>query len=160
MILIGIDTGVKTGFAYSVKGEFKKVSTETILSAQDAVFNISVEAALINTPCVVCIEDVRLRKWVAPNIGSERLQGIGSVKRDCSIWQEFCERHNIRYILVPPAHIETKTKDAYFKSVTGYQGRTSGHGRDAGMMIYKYYRLITKGVVAIPNLPSDKGGKA
>ncbi|CAM3970766.1 hypothetical protein PSAR109036_01915 [Psychrobacter arenosus] len=160
MILIGIDTGVKTGFAYSVAGEIQDIATETILSAQERVLAVRKSAEVKGVPYVVCIEDVRLRKWVAPNIGSERLQGIGSVKRDCSIWQEFCERHNIRYILVPPAHIETKTKDAYFKSVTGYQGRTSGHGRDAGMMIYKYHRLITKGVVAIPNLPKDKGSKA
>lgn len=155
MILIGIDTGVKTGFAYSVNGEIQDIATETILSAQELVLKICNRSNKDDIPCIVCIEDVRQRKWVAPNIGSERLQGIGSVKRDCSIWQEFCEHHNLRYLLIPPANIETKTKAAYFKSVTGYQGRTSEHGRDAGMMIYKYYRLITKGVVAIPKFPKE-----
>lgn len=153
MILIGIDTGVKTGFAYSVNGDIQNIATETILSAQERVLKISRRADQDGNTCIVCIEDVRQRKWVAPNIGSERLQGIGSVKRDCSIWQEFCEHHNLRHLLIPPANIKTKVKAAYFKSVTGYQGRTSEHGRDAGMMIYKYHRLITKGVVAIPEFP-------
>ncbi|MDO5769298.1 MAG: hypothetical protein Q4P13_07320 [Psychrobacter sp.] len=155
MILIGIDTGVKTGFAYSVNGEIQDIATETILSAQELVLKICNRSNKDDITCIVCIEDVRQRKWVAPNIGSERLQGIGSVKRDCSIWQEFCEYHNLRHLLIPPANIETKTKATYFKSVTGYQGRTSEHGRDAGMMIYKYYRLITKGVVAIPKFPKE-----
>jgi hypothetical protein len=45
MILIGIDTGVKTGFAHSIDGVLQDISTETILSAQERVLNIRDEAA-------------------------------------------------------------------------------------------------------------------
>lgn len=150
MILIGIDTGVKTGFAHSIDGVLQDVSTQTILSAQDRVLEIRDEAAQSDVKLVVCIEDVRKRTWVDPSIGSERLKGVGSVTRDCSIWQEFCERNGLRHILVPPSNIDTKRSAEDFEMITGWTARTSGHARDAGMMIYKYHRLIDKGVVDVP----------
>lgn len=150
MILIGIDTGVKTGYAHSIDGVLQEVSTQTILSAQDKVLDIRDEAAQSDIKLVVCIEDVRKRKWVDPSIGGERLKGVGSVTRDCSIWQEFCERNGLRHILVPPAHIDTKRKAKDFALITGWAARTSDHARDAGMLIYKYHRLIEKGMVDVP----------
>ncbi len=77
MILIGIDTGVKTGFAHSIDGVLQEVSTQTILSAQDRVLEIRDEAAQSDVELVVCIEDVRKRTWVDPSIGKERLKGVG-----------------------------------------------------------------------------------
>lgn len=161
MILIGIDTGVKTGFAHSIDGVLQEVSTQSILSAQDKVLDIRDEAAQSDVKLVVCIEDVRKRKWVDPSIGSERLKGVGSVTRDCSIWQEFCERNGLRHILVPPSHIDTKRNAKDFKLITGWSARTSEHARDAGMMIYKYHRLIEKGMVNVPapKAIKSKGGK-
>ena len=150
MILIGIDTGVKTGFAHSIDGVLQEVSTQTILSAQDKVLSIRDEAAQSDVKLVVCIEDVRKRTWVDPRIGKERMKGVGSVTRDCSIWQEFCERYDIPHLLVAPASIDTKRSAKDFKVITGWHGRTSEHSRDAGMMIYKYHRLINKGVVDVP----------
>lgn len=160
MILIGIDTGVKTGFAHSIDGVLQEVSTQSILSAQDKVLDIRDEAAQSDVKLVVCIEDVRKRKWVDPSIGNERLKGVGSVTRDCSIWQEFCERNGLRHILVAPANIDTKRNTKDFEMITGWTARTSGHARDAGMMIYKYHRLIEKGVVDVPApKPIKKKGK-
>lgn len=150
MILIGIDTGVKTGFAHSIDGVLQDVSTQTILSAQDRVLEIRDEAAQSDVKLVVCIEDVRKRIWVDHSIGKERLKGVGSVTRDCSIWQEFCERNGLCHILVPPSNIDTKRSAEDFEMITGWTARTSGHARDAGMMIYKYHRLIDKGVVDVP----------
>lgn len=150
MILIGIDAGVKTGFAHSIDGELQEVSTQSILSAQDKILEIRDEAAESDVKLIVCIEDVRKRGWVDPSIGRERIKGVGSVTRDCSIWQEFCERHGLRHILVAPMNIDTKRNAKDFKVITGWSGRTSEHGRDAGMMIYKYHRLIKKGVVDVP----------
>lgn len=161
MILIGIDTGVKTGFAHSIDGVLQEVSTQTILSAQDKVLDIRNEAAQSDVNLIVCIEDVRKRTWVDHSIGKERLKGVGSVTRDCSIWQEFCERNGLRHILVAPANIDTKRKAKDFEMITGWTARTSEHARDAGMMIYKYYRLIEKGVIDVPaaKLIKKKGSK-
>lgn len=159
MILIGIDTGVKTGYAHSIDGIFQEITTETILSAQDKIHKIHEEAKLSDIVLVVCIEDTRKRKWVDPRIGKERMKGIGSVNRDCSIWQEFCERYAIRYLLIPPSHIETKLKAKAFADRTGWTARTSEHARDAGMIIHKYHRLFEKGVVDVPALTKPKKNK-
>ena len=150
MILIGIDTGVKTGYAHSIDGVLQEISTQSILSAQDKVLDIRDEAAQSDVKLIVCIEDVRKRKWVDPSIGRERMKGVGSVTRDCSIWQEFCERNGLRHILVPPAHIDTKRSAKDFEMITGWTAQTSEHARDAGMLIHKYHRLIEKGVVDVP----------
>lgn len=161
MILIGIDTGVKTGFAHSIDGVLQEVSTQSILSAQDKVYKTFEEAQASDIKFVVCIEDVRKRKWVDPRIGKERMKGVGSVIRDCSIWQEFCERYDIPHLLVSPASIDTKRSAKDFKMITGWHGRTSEHSRDAGMLIYKYHRLIEKGAVDVPapKIIKKKGSK-
>lgn len=154
MILIGIDTGVKTGFAHSVDGEFQRLSTESMMSAQALVLQIRDDALQSGRRLVACVEDVRKRTWVDPKAGRERLRGIGSVERDCSVWQEFCEHHGISYLLVHPKEVETKTSQTYFTQVTGYIYEVSEHARDAGMMIYKYHRMLKRGTKLMP--PSIK----
>lgn len=151
MILIGIDTGVSTGFAWSIDGKFQSIDTESILSAQERVLNI-VNNIVGNDgmDVIVCIEDVRLRKWVQKGVGNERMQGVGSVKRDCSIWQEFCERHGIPHIFVAPKAIQTKLSEKDFRMITEWPYQTSEHARDAGMMIYKVYRLLKRKHINMP----------
>lgn len=150
MILIGIDTGVKTGFAHSVNGQFVELSTQTILSAMAKVLDIHNDAKLAGTKLVVCIEDVRLRKWVDPRLGKERMRGIGSVERDCSIWQEFCERNGIPHIFVAPKAIQTKLSEKDFNMITKWPYKTSEHARDAAMMIDKVYRLLKRKHINMP----------
>ncbi len=160
MILIGIDTGVSTGFAWSINGKFQSIDTESILSAQERVLSIAGDVGHAGMDVIVCIEDVRLRKWVQKGVGNERMQGVGSVKRDCSIWQEFCERNGLRHILVPPSHIDTKRNAEDFGLITGWTAKSSEHARDAGMLIYKYHRLIEKGMIDVPApKPIKKKGK-
>ncbi len=151
MILIGIDTGVSTGFAWSINGKFQSIDTESILSAQERVLNI-VNNIVGNDgmDVIVCIEDVRLRKWVQKGVGNERMQGVGSVKRDCSIWQEFCERHGIPHIFVAPKAIQTKLSEKDFHMITKWPYKTSEHSRDAAMMIDKVYRLLKRKHINMP----------
>jgi hypothetical protein len=150
MILIGIDTGVSTGFAWSINGKFQSIDTESILSAQERVLNIASDTANAGMDVIVCIEDVRLRKWVPKGVGNERMQGVGSVKRDCSIWQEFCERNGLQHIFVAPKAIQTKLSEKDFNMITQWPYKTSEHARDAGMMIYKVYRLLKRKHINIP----------
>lgn len=132
VIQIGIDCGVKTGFAVAVDGELRHVSTETITKAMTLLNNWR------NDPLVggfiVYIEDARKRTWVTG--GREKLQGVGSVKRDCGIWEQFCIEQGIRYELVHPKNNSTKLSAEQFKKITGWTGRTSEHGRDAAMLIF------------------------
>lgn len=155
MIIIGIDTGTKTGFALNFDGKLIQLKTLNIIQAMHQVLEIRSQYA---KPMVICIEDARKRKWLPPNVGKERLKGAGSVSRDGAIWQEFCEYHDLPYLLVPPSHMTglTKMKPDKFADLTGWQGgRTSEHARDAGVMIWKYHRLIEKSHVKIPLKPSE-----
>lgn len=140
MIKVGIDCGVKTGFAVADKGILVRVETLTITKAMDAVKQLHSQYP----DMVLKIEDARLRTWFGSadarqaKSGAGVREGVGSVKRDCSIWEQFCIEQGIKFDLVHPAANITKTKDAYFKRITGWTGRTSEHSRDAAMLVHQY----------------------
>lgn len=132
-VLIGIDAGVNTGFAKSVNGELHRVFSMQACDAESEI--LAEQANQRNSDTLkIYIEDARQRKWVTG--GREKLQGVGSVKRDCQRWEEFCEYHDIDYELVAPKNNKTKTTASEFRRITGWQQRTNEHGRDAAMLIY------------------------
>ena len=132
MIRIGIDCGVKTGFAVVKDNKLITVSTETITSAMEIIRKWNTNSTLPEMK--IYIEDARLRTWFTG--GREKAQGVGSVKRDCSIWEQFCIEQRIKYELVHPKHNVTKLNAEQFKKITGWTGRTSEHGRDAAMLVF------------------------
>lgn len=129
-LIVGIDCGVKTGFAVSRKGEkvLQRVESMSITQAMAQV--LSLQCAEL----VVLIEDARLRTWFTG--GKEKAQGAGSIKRDCGIWEQFCIEQGIAYRLVHPANNTTKLKSDDFKRITGWMGVTNEHARDAGMLVF------------------------
>jgi len=96
MIYIGIDPGVNTGVAVwnSETKNFYCIESMTIL---DAMYIVNDQH--IGCKINVIIEDARQRKWFG-NSGKEVLQGAGSIKRDCQIWQEFLEANEITHYWV------------------------------------------------------------
>ena len=132
-ILIGIDPGVKTGFAVwdIVSKEFKYIQTVSIVRGMSIIAQNHKDWA----PLEIWFEDARQRKWFGSK-GREALQGAGSIKRDCKIWQEFCEYHQIPFKALPPQKGKTKWTSEYFKRLTGWQGRTSEHARDAAALVF------------------------
>jgi len=136
-IVIGIDPGVHTGLAV-----FDVVEDKLIM-----VFSCPIHIAMRfvedyfakhGQDLLVRAEDARLRKWFGAGDTSAKLQGAGSVKRDAKIWDDFLKDTQVRYEMVHPLKGNTKLTDGYFRSVTGWQGRTNEHGRDAAMLIYGY----------------------
>jgi hypothetical protein len=85
----------------------------------------------------VRVEDARMRIWFG-KADREVLQGAGSIKRDCSIWQEFFELHNIPHEFVAPRNNKTKLDETVFQKITGWKNKTSKHGRDAAMLIFAH----------------------
>lgn len=141
MLLIGIDPGVNTGFAVYDKHDKKllKLCTVFAVEAEEMVLDYK----LRDEPIIVYMEDARLRQWFGEKknglwvkSGTEKLQGAGSVKRDCSRWEEFCDYHKIPIIMTPPQKNLTKTTAAYFQKITGWDKRSSEHSRDAAMLVY------------------------
>lgn len=129
---IGIDAGTHTGVAIWDKQEkrFVKIVTTSILKAIDIVRKYNIEDEV-----QVRIEDARKRNWFG-NAGRERLQGAGSVKRDCAIWEEFLNEEKIPYMLIAPKNNSTKMSADSFSRLTGYSGRTNEHNRDAAMLVF------------------------
>lgn len=157
MIIIGIDTGKKTGFAVNKDGNIIFLKTFGIIAAMVQVLEYRSQFA---TDFVICIEDARKRTWFGNDEKKirDKLKGAGSVSRDASIWQEFCEYHDLPYILVPPSHLSglTKMREDDFKNLTNWDGgRCSEHARDAGVMTHKYHKLFSKGLMPMPAKPSE-----
>ena len=71
--------------------------------------------------------------------GKEKAQGVGSVKRDAQIWEDWCIEQEFNYIMVHPKANATKTKADLFKKITGWTGRTNEHARDAAMLVFKRF---------------------
>ena len=133
-IYIGIDPGTHTGVALwdpSIKE--LKISTLKIHEAMNA---IKVIAETIEKKSVkVRFEDARQRKWFG-NAGRDQLQGAGSIKRDCAIWEDYLKDLGVDFEMVAPKNAITKMKAEYFRQLTGYKGKTSEHGRDAALLVY------------------------
>ena len=137
---VGIDTGVKTGYAYWHPST-KQLSVKTS-SLHEAMATIT-EILASGESIFVRVEDARQRTWFGNN-AAVKAQGAGSVKRDSSAWNRFLVDMSNQYPnqlgfeMVAPKHNKTKLSEQQFAAYTGYKGRTSQHGRDAAMLVYGY----------------------
>lgn len=148
-IMIGIDTGVKTGFALAIDykdgkaGQLKDVSTLSITKAMKQV-RLSVEKWGIEN-VKLFIEDARKRTWFGEmdqqqlKSGAGVREGVGSVKRDAKIWEDWCIEEGYLFEMIHPAANQTKYKAPIFKKYTKWEGRTSEHSRDAAMLVFGRY---------------------
>lgn len=138
MIIVGIDPGCNTGLAVwdSTTRQFLDIRTSGIVDAMRYLHGLQSERQI----GLVVFEDARQRKWIPreKNLSQfrGRAMGAGSVKRDCSIWEEWCKTYALEYEAVPPRPGMTKFTDTHFRGVTGYDRRTNGHGRDAAMLVF------------------------
>lgn len=132
--IIGIDTGVQTGFSvWDVqKKELKQILTVKIHEAMKYVEIFNKDFKIY-----VRVEDARLRDWFGKHSGPEKLQGAGSVKRDAKIWEDFLTDMGVDFEMVHPKFNKTKLPEETFKRYTGWEFRTSQHGRDAAMLVFK-----------------------
>lgn len=130
-ILIGIDPGTHTGIAIKMHGSLKLIETVTIWHALNLVKEWAEYEGKHNA--FVRVEDARLRTWFG-NTGQEVWKGAGSINRDCAIWEEVLTDLKIPFEFVHPKNVKATTAD-YFKKLTGWNGRTSKHAREAAWMI-------------------------
>ena len=154
MIVVGIDPGVETGIAMwdAQLRELRKVESHSILESMDLVL----QWRNIHHVALVIFEDARLRKWrgsfgeldeKTSKYGAGVREGVGSVKRDCSIWQEFLTRHRIPFEARYPRN--TKLEPEEFERVTGWKGRTNKHARDAAMVVHGLNRPMAQGLLRV-----------
>lgn len=132
-IIAGIDPGVKTGMALwdAAKQEFVAIRTMGIIEAM-RYLRTYLRGEMLNE---IWFEDARQRTWFG-KADRDRLQGAGSIKRDCAIWQEFCEYYEIPFKMIKPAAGQTRWSAEYFRRLTGWKKRISQHARDAAALVF------------------------
>lgn len=138
-IFVGIDPGVKTGLAVwdTEAQHFAEIVTASIVGAMKIIRDYAADG---QREIHIVAEDARQRKWLPRerNLSEYRgrLMGAGSVKRDCEIWQEFADFYCIPIQFLPPRKGLTKWDADTFKRMTGWNGRTSNHARDAALLVF------------------------
>lgn len=142
MIYIGIDPGTHTGVAVwdSKEGKFLSLETMPIHRALEKVKEMAHPFwhmdKLYHEDIQVIFEDARLRTWFGKGNVSAKAQGAGSVKRDCSIWEDFLIDMGIPFVTTKPGNVATKVTPSWFRKLTGWEGRCSEHARDAAMLVF------------------------
>lgn len=135
MKYIGIDPGKKTGFAVWDR-DAKYLAEVSTLSITMAMDKVRMMADILGCENIrLFIEDARKRKWYG-RTGRERLKGAGSICRDSTIWEDFCKELGVQYVMVAPRCNTTKLNAQQFKAITGWQGLTSNHARDAACLVF------------------------
>lgn len=132
-VLIGIDPGTNTGVAVKRHLKLERIETVTIFEALNDVIGWKKTCDAHVWTMLVRIEDARLRTFFGKT-DREKLQGAGSIKRDCAIWEEVLTELQIPFEFVHPRNVKATTAD-YFKKLTGWEGRTSIHAREAAYLI-------------------------
>ena len=136
MIFIGIDPGTHTGIAVWDSEEKKFLYMET-LPIHRALNVVDLWNRKHSGRVMVIFEDARKRKTFRQEYGNiAKLQGAGSIKRDCSIWEDFLTDLDIPFQSPPPSIGNTKPRPEYFAKLTGWKERTSNHARDAAMIVF------------------------
>lgn len=135
--LIGIDPGVKTGFA-----EYHR-KTKTISDLRTVMIHEAMQLVkevwwgCNKSGVLVRVEDPRQAKFGWKHNFAEA-QGAGSVKRDAKIWEDFLTSLGVDFEMVRPDKRLTKLNAPKFGQMTGRFGISSQHARDAAMLVYGF----------------------
>lgn len=134
--LIGIDPGTKTGFAVWQRN-VKKLILRTY-SIHEAMDDVKRLIEMFGTKTMfVTVEDAR-QAVHGRQMDKHKAQGAGSIKRDCSIWEDFLTDLGIAFEMKRPNKNLTKMNADLFADMTGYKERCSSHARDAALLVFGY----------------------
>jgi len=142
VVVIGIDPGVNTGLAVYRDGQLVECHSPApgIVRAIDLVREL---VRLHPGRVLVAFEDSRLIGGIGgarrgSKADTARLQGAGSVKRDCAIWAEALGLMGVPYRQISPRDKGSKVDARGFALLTGWDAPTNQHSRDAAMVAYPY----------------------
>lgn len=135
---IGIDPGTHTGVAVTVGGELVEVRTLPIHRALLLVEAINADSISDRgEPAEMYIEDPNTWRPFKGHNAQAKIQGAGSIKRDFAIWRDFCQDRGLPMHPVKLQGTLKKLSPQIFERITGFEGRTSQHARDAAMLVFE-----------------------
>lgn len=143
MILIGLDPGTETGIArWDAKGA-------TLIDVRSTMLHKAMLSIILTKPDLVIFEDARHhRVHSGADNRPQRLQGVGSIKRDCAIWHEFLTDSQIPYVTRRPSAKRTKMPAYQFNLVTGWAAKTNNHGRDAALLVFGINKAMAEAMLS------------
>lgn len=139
MLLLGIDPGTKTGFALYDADANGGAGELLRVDALDFWEAVALLEAVAGDTAAVVVEDARRIGLYARRgeRGARRdriARSVGMIDRDVQLWLDLCERLRLPVATVEPTR---KKWDAEtFRRITGWEGRTNEHARDAGRLVF------------------------
>jgi hypothetical protein len=135
MIILGIDPGASTGLATFKDGQL--VALETIAPHQ--IEQLLRERA----PVRVIFEDSRLLSHTWTQVKSrpaalKMARNVGEIDAWCRLITSLCEQLSVPAHGISPAGKGAKLDAKAFERLTGWQGRSNQHERDAGAVAWRY----------------------
>ena len=140
-IRIGIDPGAETGVSVLFRGILQEVLTVDFWGAVEKIayynekkiaeysLTVYIEAPQLVPPTFDRGQDRKVNEKISQNVGEN--------KAHSKLLIGYCERNNIEVVPVKPSGGPlTKMDDAFFRKLTGWDKRTSQHGRDSVSMIW------------------------
>ena len=138
-LYIGIDPGTKTGFAVW-DPQLKRFTEIRTMMIHQAMIHVNELDSDPDNVLFLRIEDARTWKGFGKQVYG-RDQGAGSIKRDCSIWEDFCKDMGLNFEMTNLTYHLKKLTQVSFKIITGHKEKTSEHARDAAMLVFEYKKL-------------------
>lgn len=130
---IGIDPGVKTGICIWLK-DGKVIHLLETMKIHGAMKEV--ERWVGAWPeTTVWVEDARQATYGRQK-DTHKAQGAGSVKRDCTIWEDYLKSLKVDYRMIRPNSKFTKLSVPAFQAMTKWKWITSSHARDACMLVF------------------------
>ena len=140
-IVIGIDPGVKTGVAWMGLKPMRidHVDTSTFWDVYEQLMTLKEWHPDVTQQVVVVIENGGAISPVVHNAHNNRAQNktakrVGGNNRESDLLAEGIERLGFSVFRAVPRH--TKKSADYVRRLTGFEGRTNNHNRDAITMIW------------------------
>jgi len=133
-MIIGIDPGKQTGICFINENKnILDLYTTYFWGAADLIYTFG------HKDCVFILEKPQSKnvwhkakdKRQAKIIGAN----VGSVYREAELLEELLKQRGCKYKTVHP---QGKINAENFKKITGYEGKTNQHERDAAMLCWVY----------------------
>ena len=133
--VIGIDPGMNTGMARYVYGAL--VELETVMPWE---VRVALDAL---RPALVVFEDSRKQSHTWTRIASrdaslKMARNVGEIDAWCKLIEAECAALGIRCMGVSPTGKGAKLAAPAFKKLTGWDGKSNQHARDAAIVAWPY----------------------